>query len=140
MILHFNYEELRALRSGARTLLGRELGSSSPVLAPPERRARVEALEDRLAGDLSLNTLEELRNVEVAVAAIVEFLRAEMEATVVATHAAGEEAVAAYFDFAHTLTVARRLEELSDEMTALIELMTGHPPDAESVRTVRFPD
>ena len=140
MILHFNYEEIRALRSGARTLLGRDVGSSSPVLAPPESRARVEALEDRLEGDVSLHTLEELRNVEVAVAAIVECLRAEMEAMVVATHAAGEEAVAAYFDFAHALTAAHRLEELSDEMSALIELMTGRPPDSETVRTFRFPD
>lgn len=140
MILHFNYEELRALRSGARTLLGRELGSSSPVLAPPESRARVEALESRLGGDLSLHTLEELRNVEVAVAAIVECLRAEMEATVVASHAAGEEAVAAYFDFAHALTAAHRLEEISDEMSALVELVTGRPPDAESRRAFRFPD
>jgi hypothetical protein len=63
-----------------------------------------------------------------------------MEATVVATHAAGEEAVAAYFDFAHALTVAHRIEELSDEMSALIELVTGHPPDDETARSFRFPD
>lgn len=140
MILHFNYEELRALRSGARTLLGREPGSSSPVLAPPESRARIEELERRLVGDLSLHTLEELRHVEVAVAAIVEFLRVELEATVVATHAAGEEAVAAYFDFAHALTVSHRLEEVSGEMSALIEVMTGRPPDAETAGAFRFPD
>lgn len=139
MILHFNYEELRALRSGARTLLGRELGSS-PVLAPPESRTRVEALEPRLEGDLSLDTLEELRQVESAVAAIVECLRVEMEATVVATHAAGEEAVSAYFDFAHALTAAHRLEELSYEMQALIEVMTGRPVDDETARTFLFPD
>ena len=57
-----------------------------------------------------------------------------------ATHAAGEEAVAAYFDFAHALTVAHRLEELADEMTALVELVTGRPPDAETARSFRFPD
>ncbi len=140
MILHFNYEELRALRSGARTLLGRDPGSSSPVLAPTECRARVEALEPRLEGDLSLDTLEEVRHVEMAVAAIVECLRAEMEATVVATHAAGEEAVAAYFDFAHALTAAHRLEELSHEMQALIEVMTGRPVDEDTARSFRFPD
>lgn len=141
MILHVNYEEVRALRSGARTLLGRDPGTSSaPVLAPPESRARVEDLERRLAGDLSLGSLEEVRNVGVAVEAIVEFLRAEMEAAVLATHAAGEEAVAAYFDFAHALTVSNRLDEISAEMRALIELVTGHPPDAETARSFRFPD
>lgn len=140
MILHVNYEEVRALRSGARTLLGREPAAASPVLAPPETLACVQELERRLGGDLSLGTLEEVRDVEVAVGTIVEHLRAEMEAAVLATHAAGEEAVAAYFDFAHALTVSDRVEQISDEMGALIELVTGHPPDAETVRSFRFPD
>lgn len=140
MILSVNYEELRALRSGARTLLGRDGPGTSPVLAPPEERARVESLERLLTGDISLATLEELRGVEAGVAAIVECLRVEMEAVVVATHAAGEEAVAAYFEFAHALTVAHRLAELAAEMTAMIELVTGTPPTDESARTFRFPD
>jgi hypothetical protein len=64
----------------------------------------------------------------------------EMESVVVATHAADEQAVAAYFDFAHCLTVARRLRSMAAEMEALIELVTGHPADPEAVASFRFPD
>jgi hypothetical protein len=141
VILHVNYEEVRALRTGARTLLGREPGASaSPVLAPSETRARVEELEERLQGDLALHTLDELQDVEAAVETIVRFLRSEMEAKVVATHPAGEQAVAAYFDFAHALAVGSRLAEVGDEMRAVIELATGRPADAEAERSFQFPD
>lgn len=140
MILHCNYEELRALRSGGRYLLEGDAEDSSYVMAPPEHRARVEALLPRLDGDMSVSTLADLRAVENGVSAILDFLRAEMEAMVVATHAADEGAVAAYFDFAHVLTVSYRLHELSSEMEALIELVTGQPADAETALTFRFPD
>jgi hypothetical protein len=109
-------------------------------MAPPEHRARVEALLPLLDGDLTLGTLAEIRGVAAGVGAILEYLRAEMEATVVATHAADESAVAAYFDFAHVLTVWHRLHEMASEMEALIELVTGEHPDAETARTFRFPD
>lgn len=140
MILHCNYEEVRALRSGARSLLDGDLGISVTVLAPSESRARVEALLPQLDGDLSLTTLHQVRSVAMAVHAIVESLRAEMEAVVLATHAADEIAVAAYFDFAHALTVSNRLQEMASEMEALIELVTGEPADAETVRSFHFPD
>ena len=90
MILHFSYEELRALRSGADVFLEGEGAATGAVLAPPESRARVEALQPLLHGDLSLSTLEELWGIQTAVAAIVECLRAEMESVVVAMHAADE--------------------------------------------------
>jgi hypothetical protein len=140
VILHCNYEEVRALRAGARTLLRGDPGTSAMVLAPSESRARVEALLPQLDGDLSLTTLAEVRGVAMAVDAIVENLRAEMESTVLATHAADEGAVAAYFDFAHALTVSSRLQEMASEMAALIELVTGDPADAEAARSFRFPD
>ncbi|HSG06961.1 MAG TPA: hypothetical protein VLA36_01295 [Longimicrobiales bacterium] len=140
MILHVNYEEIRALRSGGRSLLDGESEPASFVLAPPESRARVEALLPLLDGDISVGTLAELRAVAVAVEAIVEQLRVEMESVVLATHAADESAVAAYFDFAHGLTVARRLQEMASEMQALIEVVTGHPVDPEAVASFRFPD
>lgn len=140
MILHCNYEELRALRSGGRSLLEGDAEASSYVMAPPENRARVEALLPRLEGDVSVATLAEMRGITMAVEAILEFLRAEMDAAVVATHAADEYAVAAYFDFAHVLTVSHRLQEISSEMEALIELLTGESADAEMALTFRFPD
>jgi hypothetical protein len=110
------------------------------VIAPPERRALVEALLTRLEGDLSVATLEEARATAVAVDAIVDQLLVEMETMVLATHAADEDAVAAYFDFAHALTVSQRLRELTSEMEDLLELVTGRPPTPETRRSFRFPD
>lgn len=141
MILHFNYEEIQALTAGVRAYLGEASAPErSAVLAPSESRARVEALLPRLVGDFSLDTLEELRAVHGAVATVVELLRVQMESAVLATHAADEDAVAAYFDFAHGLTVLHRIEEMSEEMEAMIELVTGDSPSAEAARTFRFPD
>ncbi len=140
MILHFSYEEITALKAGAHVFLEGGETAGGGVLAPPEERARVEALVPRLEGDISLSTLEELRSVEVAVVAIVERFRVEMEAVVVATHAADEGAVAAYFDFAHALTVANRIGEMASEMEALIELMSGSTPTSELAASFQFPD
>ena len=140
MILHFSYEELRALRTGADAFLEGEGSAAGVVLAPPERRARVEELLPLLRGDLSLSTLEELWGVQSAVSAIVECLRAEMESVVVTLHAADEGAVAAYFDFAHSLTVSHRIGEMASEMSALIELVTGSQRTSEAARDFQFPD
>ena len=140
MILHFNYEEIQALRAGARAYLGDEGVSPAAVLAPSETRAHVEALLPKLVGDLSFSTLAELRIVQSAVDAVVESLRVQMESTVLATHAANEDAVSAYFDFAHAFTVSYRVDELAEEMEAMIELVTGESPTAESARSFQFPD
>jgi hypothetical protein len=140
VILHFNYEELTALKAGAQVFLARQEPVYAGVLAPPESRTRVEALLPRLEGDISLSTLEELRSVRGAVEAIVECLRVEMEAIVVATHAADEGAVSAYFDFAHGFTVQHRIGEMAEEMEALIELVTGVRPTEEAARDFYFPD
>jgi len=140
VILHFNYEELTALRAGAQVFLGQEEPVGSGVLAPPAARARVEDLLPRLDGDMSLSTLAELRGVEAAVVAIVECLRVDMELLVVTTHAADEDAVSAYFDFAHVFTVAHRISEMMAEMEGLIELVSGEAPSLETARTFLFPD
>ena len=140
MILHFNYEELTALRSGARVFLEREEPGRGVVLAPAAERDRVEALLPKLDGDISLSTLAEVRSVEATVGVIVECLRSEMDSLVVTTHAADEEAVAAYFDFAHGFSVAHRLGEMASEMETLIELVSGTSPTAEAVTSFQFPD
>jgi hypothetical protein len=141
VILRCNYEEVEALRAGARALLGRaEEAPPSAVLAPPESRARVEALLPRLEGDLSLYTLDELRGVQVGIDAVVEYLREEMESAVLATHPADESAVNAYFAFAHGLTVLTRVGEIAEEMEAIIELVTGEVSSPEAARSFRFPD
>lgn len=140
MILQFNYEELTALKAGASGLLREGEPSGGGVLAPPEHRARVEALVSRLDGDLSLDSLAEVVEVKGAIDSIVAWLRHEMESAVLATHAADESAVTAYFDFAHAFTVAHRVGEIENEMTALIELMTGAPPTSDTSRGIHFPD
>jgi len=142
VILRVNYEEILALRAGARMFLAHAeaVGHRGGVMAPTEGRARVEALAARLQGDLSLATLEELRKVQTGVAAIVESLRVEMESSVLAAHPADEGAVAAYFEFAHGLSVASRLREMAEEMEAMIELVTGEAPSLETARSFRFPD
>lgn len=140
MILHCNYEELQALRAGGQAFLDGEAEGGAYVLAPPESRARVEALLPRLAGELSVPSLAEAHDLGTALDTIVAHLRAEMEAVVMATHAADEGAVAAYFDFAHALSVSHRLDEMVTEMEALVELVTGEPADEDAALTFRFPD
>jgi hypothetical protein len=140
VILHCNYEELQALRSGARSLLDDDPASRCTVAAVESKRAGVEALLPHLAGDLDFHTLGELRNIASAVAAIVECLKAEMDSVVAATHPAHENAVAAYFDYAHAYSVLERLRELDEQMEAMIEVVIGGRPDDRVIREFVFPD
>lgn len=140
MILYLSYEEVQALRQGARSFLAE--GGSGPcaVAAPPSARAEVSALEERLVGDLDIVTLAQQRALASALAAVVECLRIEMETAVGETHPAHEGAVAAYFDYAHALSVLARLREMGSEMEALIEVVTGRPADAAVASSFHFPD
>lgn len=140
MILQCTFEELRALREGARTFLGGDAPVPAAVAAPPAERVAVEKLLPRLTGDLSISTLADQRRVEDGVDAVVEMLRIEMEALVLTTHAGDESAVAAYFDFAHSLSVLGRIQELGREMEAMIELVTGTPATPDIAATFQFPD
>ena len=140
MIVHCNFEELRALKAGARQILDGYALERGVVAAPPEEREQVAALLPRLNGDWSVQTLADERALRGAVTAIVEILRVEMEATVTTTHPAHEGAVSAYFDFAHAFSVLSRLEEIEQEMEALIELMTGGPVTDELTTQFVFPD
>lgn len=140
MILRCNFEELRALKEGARMVLEGEGGRGASVAAPPEGRTEVERLLPRLDGDLTIETLAEQRAVASALETIVGALRAEMEETVVAHHPAEDAAVEAYFAFSHALTVFSRVREMGQEMEALIEVVTGDEPGEEIARTFVFPD
>ena len=140
MILYLSYEEIQALRQGARSFLRDEGAGPCAVAAPPTARAEVSALEERLVGDLDVNTLAQQRSVASAVSAIVECLRIEMETAVGETHPAHEGAVAAYFEYAHSLSVLARLREIGGEMEAMIELVTGKPADVQSASTFHFED
>jgi len=140
MILTCNFEEVTALTHGARAFLSERAESSSPVVAPCETWGAVESLLSQLSGDLSVRTLLDQRQLFLAVEAVVELLREEMDSGVVATHAASEEAVSAYFEYAHALSVMGRVREMGEEMSALVELMTGALPDDAMTRTFMFPD
>ena len=141
MILSFNFEELRALETGADLFLAEQSHAfGSPVAAPSEARADVERLRPRLAAAISINTLADQRTLRKAVAAIAGDLHERMEETVLRYHPAHEEAVSLYFDYAHVFGVLTRLDEIGTEMSALIELMTGGPVSDEAARAVTFPD
>jgi hypothetical protein len=138
MILHCNYEELGALKQGASVLLGRGRGGGSPVAAPPEGRAEVEALLPRLNGDLTIETLVEQRWVARAIQAIVERLKEEMDLFIITSHPADESAVTSYFEYGHALAVLARVIEMGQEMEALIEVVTGAPPSPEVAKAFLF--
>ena len=140
MIVHCNFEELTALKAGARQMLDGHAPERGVVAAPPEEREQVAALLPRLSGDWSIETLAEQKTLLSAVAVIVDTLRVEMETTVMTTHPANEGAVSAYFDFAHAFSVLSRLEEIGQEMVALIELVNGGPVTDELATEFVFPD
>jgi hypothetical protein len=140
MILRCNFEELTAIAHGARSYLGERIGGSSSVAAPTATRAAVEFLLTNLTGDLSVTTLREQHEVQTALEVIAEFLREEMDAQVLAGHAASEEAVSAYFDYAHSLCDLGRVRTMGSEMHALAELMAGVSLTEEEIFDLAFPD
>jgi len=141
VILNCNFEELRALASGAELLLGVGASpSSGMVAAPSEALVQVSLLQPRLNASLSIDSLSEQRWVRLAVAAICQNLHDRLDEKVIEYHPAHEEAVALYFDYAHAFGVLKRLDEMGVEMAGMIELITGSKPTDISAQTVTFPD
>lgn len=141
MIVTFSFEEVQALRHGARAVLEREVGGPPvAVAAPPEARVRVEQLLSRMNGHVSMRTLAEQRRTQAALSTITRVLLDRMHHEVDAAHPAAEPAVAAYFEYAHARTVLRRVRDIGEHMTALIEVVTGSPPDDAVAETFAFPD
>ena len=139
MIVTCSYEELAALRAGAESMLDAAPDTRVPE-APGPTRTALELLLDRLSGDLSLSTLADQMAVEHAVRAVVGHLRSEMELCVVSGHPAAEASVAAYFEFAHALSVLERVRATGRQMRQMAEVMTGSPVDGGTIRTFIFPD
>ncbi len=130
MLVQCTFEELSALTAGAEaTLEAAALGGG--VAAPPREVADVEALLARTDGDLELETLAELRSVERAVDLILAYLRERVDATILEQYVGAEDAVTAYFDFAHVLTFRERVRRAGEEMDAVRELMNGVDPARE---------
>ena len=128
VLVQCTFEELSALTAGAEaTLQVAALGGG--VAAPPREVADVEALLARTDGDLELDTLVELRSVERALDLILAYLRERVDATILEQYVGAEDAVAAYFDFAHVLTFRERVRRAGEEMEALLDLMKGVAED-----------
>lgn len=139
MILHCNFEELRALASaGEAVVAAAEASSPSAVQAPAEGVAKVEMLLPRLTGDFSIDTLDEQRRVRHAVAVIVDDLKARMDERIIEFSPAHEEAVTLYFDYGHSRTVLHRLDGMGSEMEAILDLITGGHPELGG--GIAFPD
>ncbi len=137
MILHCTFEELSALDAGARSALA-AVEQGAGVVAPPRVVADIEQLIPRLEGDLEIQMLADQQSVERAISKILSQLRDKMDAAVIQQHAAAEEAIVAYFEYANVLTVYDRVRHMGAEMSAMIELMTGAAPTEESAHSITF--
>lgn len=139
MILHCNFEELRALASGGEAIVtAAEAASTGAVSAPAEGVAKVELLLPRLTGDFSIDTLDEQKRVRDAVGLICDDLRLRMDQKVIEFNPAHEEAVSLYFDYAHSRSVLYRVDQIGAEMTGIIDLITGGHPELGG--GITFPD
>ena len=140
MILHCNFEELRALASAGEAVVAaaEESAASGAVQAPAEGVAKVEMLLPRLTGDFSIETLDDQRRVRHAVAVIVDDLKGRMDQRIVEFNPAHEEAVTLYFDYGHSRTVLYRLDQMGAEMEAIVDLITGGHPEVGGA--IAFPD
>lgn len=141
MFVRCTFEELTALTAAAeRALLAAASGGSVSVAAPPRELDDVEALLSRADGDFDLETLAQQRSTARALDLILELLRERLDGTILEQFVGAEDAVVAYFDYAHVLTFRDRVRRAGEQMEAVIELMTGAPATEESARTTTFPD
>ncbi|CAN5794503.1 hypothetical protein BH23GEM3_BH23GEM3_12530 [soil metagenome] len=141
MILHVNFEEVRALSSGADLVLAAgDAERDGAVAAPSEALAEAEALRSQLTGDLSIETLAQQRRLRSAVSLICDYLSDRLKGKVIEQSPGHEESIYLYFDYGHVLTVLHRLDHLGSEMTAMVELMTGAPVTDEAAAAISFPD
>lgn len=124
MLVRCTFEELTALVAGAEKTLGSVFPLGVGVAAPPRELADVEALANT-DGDFELNTLEEQRQLARAIDLVLDTLRASVDASILEEYVGAENAVIAYFDYAHVLTVRDRVRRTGEEMEALFELMNG---------------
>jgi hypothetical protein len=138
MILHFSFEELAALDAVIERV--REASGRGGVAAPAEVLPDIEALAPRLTGDFALRSLGEQQSVQRAIEYMLAESRDRADAVILNQHPAAEEAVLAYFEFAHVLTVLDRVRQIGAEMRAIIELTTGHAPSDTNAREYTFED
>lgn len=140
MILHCNYEELKALSSAIEQVAAGAYDAPGARAAPSGTVALAESLLPRLTGDISIETLDEQRRVHEAVALVTRTLLAQMDAKIIEFHPGHEEAVQLYFDYGYSRSVLERLNQMGLEMETILELISGGHPDPSLASTVTFPD
>jgi hypothetical protein len=91
-------------------------------------------------GDVSVRTLADVRAIARTTGFILDETRGRTDDFILAQHPAAEDAVTSYFEYAHILTFLDRVRRLDAEMCALIELMTGEPPNEDAAVRVSFED
>jgi hypothetical protein len=136
VILHCNFEELRALLAASELIVADAHDGSGAVVAPPEGVVMVEQLIPRLTGDVSIETMADQRRVHGAVSYIVHDLHRRLDDQIIETDPSNEDAVSLYFDYGHSRAVLHRLDRMGAEMVAIIELIGG---GAQAVG-MTFPD
>jgi hypothetical protein len=140
MILHCAFEELRAVASTAEEALAASPWNTAAVLAPPEALVHLENLLPRLTGDVVVETLADQQAIEQALDFLTTYAEDRMNMLALELYVGAEDAVNAYFDYARILTVRERTRAIGNEMAALIELITGSPPDGDTARRITFGD
>lgn len=138
MILHCSFEELAALDAAVERV--RSVFSTGGVAAPPEALPDIDALAPRLTGDLSIESIGEQASVQRALEFLLIDTRDRTDAIILDQHPGAEEAVLAYFEYAHVLTVLHRIQQIGDEMRAIIDLMTGIANTETDVANFSFED
>ena len=126
------------MSAGGHRLVDAAGGGDYSVIAPPQALADLESLLPRLVGDLEVVTLADQRGIQRALSYLIADLAVRMDEAIVAQHAASEDAVLAYFDYAHTRATLDRVQRMGAEMEAIIELATGAPADETAARTFSF--
>jgi hypothetical protein len=140
VILYLSFEELAALSASAESVVTAGFATAHGVVAPPQIIGHIETFAQQLNGDLDLSSLEEHDRMLHVVRHLLHDALQRMDEAVLLQHAAAESAVAAYFTYAHILTVERRLVLLGAEMAAIVNLMTGDDPDSDAARRFSFPE
>jgi hypothetical protein len=132
MILHLSFEELCALSAEAERVLAGSRAAGYGVAAPPQFRAEVEQFAELLVGDVEVENLVQQRSMQRVIDHLLNGCRLRLDATIVDLHPAAEQAVAAYFDYAHMLVTRHRLAAIGSELEALVHSAAGGEPDPEA--------
>lgn len=138
MILYCDFEELAALAAAVTRSLETAAGHRHDHDLP-DAASDLEALLPRLSSDIEIQSLAECAAIRRAVSQVTDELRARLDIVILEQHPAAEDAVLAYFDYGHALSVLSRVERIHAEMSALAELLTGEPATTEAAQRFTFP-